>query len=92
MEIEKSKDWRVRAHERFSFAPPFSERFFRELGWSPRARAKDKESHQKCNQILLLCRTGKGLKKAKNKEGESAINLINLGNFCQIWPRAIYLC
>ena len=27
-----------------------------------------------------------------NKEGKSAINLSNLGNFCQIWPRAIYLC
>ena len=26
-------------HERFSFAPPFSERFFQELGWSP-ARQK----------------------------------------------------
>ena len=26
------------------------------------------------------------------KEGKSAINLSNLGNFCQIWPRAIYLC
>ena len=28
----------------------------------------------------------------KSKEGKSAINLSNLGNFCQIWPRAIYLC
>ena len=26
------------------------------------------------------------------EEGKSAINLSNLGNFCQIWPRAIYLC
>ena len=26
------------------------------------------------------------------KEGKSAINLSNLGNFCQIWPRVIYLC
>ena len=25
-------------------------------------------------------------------EGKSAINLSNLGNFCQIWPRVIYLC
>ena len=25
-------------HERFSFAPAFSERFFQELGWSPHAR------------------------------------------------------
>ena len=25
-------------------------------------------------------------------EGKSAINLSNLGNFCQIWPQAIYLC
>ena len=24
--------------------------------------------------------------------GRSAINLSNLGKFCQIWPRAIYLC
>ena len=28
----------------------------------------------------------------ENEEGKSAINLSNLGNFCQIWPRAIYLC
>ena len=27
-----------------------------------------------------------------DKEGKSAINLSNLGNFCQIWPRVIYLC
>ena len=27
-----------------------------------------------------------------SKEGKSAINLSNLGKFCQIWPRAIYLC
>ena len=27
-----------------------------------------------------------------NKEGKSAINLRNLGKFCQIWPRAINLC
>ena len=27
-----------------------------------------------------------------NKEGKSAINLSNLGNLCQFWPRAIYLC
>ena len=27
-----------------------------------------------------------------NKEGKSAINLSNLRNFSQIWPRAIYLC
>ena len=26
-----------------------------------------------------------------SKEGKSAINLSNLGNFCQIWPRAIML-
>ena len=26
------------ARERFSFAPAFSELFFKELGWSPRAR------------------------------------------------------
>ena len=26
------------------------------------------------------------------REGKRAINLSNLGNFCQIWPRAIYLC
>ena len=26
------------------------------------------------------------------KEGKSATNLSNLGNFGQIWPRAIYLC
>ena len=25
------------------------------------------------------------------KEGKSAINLSNLGIFCQIWPRVIYL-
>ena len=32
-----------------------------------------------------------GLQK-KTKEGKSAINLSNLGKFCQIWPWAIYLC
>ena len=26
------------------------------------------------------------------QKGKSAINLSNLGKFCQIWPRAIYLC
>ena len=26
------------------------------------------------------------------QKGKTAINLSNLGNFCQIWPRAIYLC
>ena len=26
------------------------------------------------------------------KEGKSAINLSNLGKFCQIWPQVIYLC
>ena len=26
------------------------------------------------------------------KEGKSAINLSDLGKFCQIWPQAIYLC
>ena len=28
----------------------------------------------------------------QGKEGKRAINLSNLGKFCQIWPRAIYLC
>ena len=28
----------------------------------------------------------------ENQQGKSAINLSNLGKFCQIWPRAIYLC
>ena len=34
-------------HERFSFAPVFSELFFQELGWSPRARriAKKTQTH-----------------------------------------------
>ena len=27
-----------------------------------------------------------------HKERKSAINLSNLGNFCQIWARVIYLC
>ena len=27
--------------ERFAFAPAFSERFFKELGWSPRTRFGD---------------------------------------------------
>ena len=27
-----------------------------------------------------------------NKEGKSAINLSNFGNFCQTWPQVIYLC
>ena len=32
-----SRNWGGNPHERFSFAPAFSERFFRKSGWSPRA-------------------------------------------------------
>ena len=37
-------------------------------------------------QPLLL---NKALQIDASKEGKSAINLSNLGNFCQIWPQVI---
>ena len=33
-----------------------------------------------------------GWRETLSTEGKSAVNLSNLGKFCQIWPRAIYLC
>ena len=41
---------------------------------------------------LLFCVILGITQKGVCKKGKSAMNLSNLGKFCQIWPRAIYLC
>ena len=65
------------------------------------------EVHEKCRQnapwpdildhqqmfVLGIFQYFRGLfSGALFQEGKSAINLSNLGHFCQIWPRVIYLC
>ena len=93
-------------HERFSFAPALSERFFENWG-GPRAPERlhlhpqimksYSPSPRRLTSLpqvvtMFLMMMMIIMMMMTNKEGKSAINLSNLGNFCQIWPRVVYLC
>ena len=63
------------------------------LRGTPKILGKERKKRTKqAREIGKRKKQGNRKKQALDKEGKSAINLSNLGNFCQIWPRAIYLC
>ena len=60
--------------------------------YSSKVRVTTGKFESNCPNQVSESDVGNSTEKGLNKEGKSAINLSNLGIFCQIWPRAVYLC